>query len=73
MTYTIGRIVPLLEQFSAEQERLVKYREEKRQRDNYDRALELLKDLFERDDFRCSMSVEDTKRVQDVLREGGWL
>ena len=36
-------------------------------------CLELLKDLYERDDFRCSMSVDDAKRVQDVLRKGGWL
>jgi len=70
MTYHTSR---LMDQFSVGQEHFIKMREEKRQRDNYGRALELLKDLYERDDFRCSMSVEDTKRVQDVLREGGWL
>ena len=70
MTYHTPR---LMDQFSVGQEHFIKMREEKRQRDNYDRALELLKDLYERDDFRCSMSVEDTKRVLDVLREGGWL
>lgn len=66
----LNRPLRTLEQFAAEQELFIKYQREREERENYKAALQFLRELYERED--CSVSIEDEKRMREILRIGGW-